>query len=288
MKKFLLSIAVIVAAFVSNAQTPQLINGNFEATVSSPLPGVGQTLGWGTGIFTAETGANAFAGTQSAKITTLNSPAINQAVGWGSDTIPGFIQQQIAGTIANPADLVLAFTLKYAPVNSDTALVVFEVYDTLLAGGTDDVLLFQGVAEIGVAVANWTPASLPLQANPNGTGTANLISIIATASAGGLFSSYAAPTPGSSLFLDNVSIGVASINENNLTASKVFPNPASDVLNVVVEGELSNVSIATLDGKIVKNSTTSTINVSDLNAGMYIYTVTTAAGKVATGNFVKN
>jgi hypothetical protein len=97
MKKVLLSIALIAASFVSNAQAPLVVNGDFEAAVTAPLAGIGQTTGWGTGVFTTVTGANAFAGTQSAKIITINSPQINQAVGWGSDTIPGFIQQQITG-----------------------------------------------------------------------------------------------------------------------------------------------------------------------------------------------
>jgi hypothetical protein len=52
-------------------------------------------------------------------------------------------------------------------------------------------------------------------------------------------------------------------------------------------GEISNVTITTLDGKVVSSSSSSVVNVAELTAGMYIYQVT-VDGKVSTGNFVKN
>lgn len=79
----------------------------------------------------------------------------------------------------------------------------------------------------------------------------------------------------------------ASLQENVITSS-VYPNPANNELNIQVgNDEIETVSIVSLDGKKVLTATTGTINVSDLNAGMYIYNVTTKAGKLATGNFIK-
>ena len=79
----------------------------------------------------------------------------------------------------------------------------------------------------------------------------------------------------------------ASLQENVITSS-VYPNPANNELNIQVgNDEIETVSIVSLDGKKVLSATTGTINVSDLNAGMYIYNVTTKAGKLATGNFIK-
>ncbi len=75
--------------------------------------------------------------------------------------------------------------------------------------------------------------------------------------------------------------------EENVIEAAVSPNPASDVLNIKISEEISSVVITALDGKVVANAATSAINVADLNAGMYLYTVTTVNGKVATGNFVK-
>lgn len=75
--------------------------------------------------------------------------------------------------------------------------------------------------------------------------------------------------------------------EENVIEAAVSPNPATDVLNIKISEEISSVVITALDGKVVANAATSAINVADLNAGMYLYTVTTVNGKVATGNFVK-
>lgn len=75
--------------------------------------------------------------------------------------------------------------------------------------------------------------------------------------------------------------------EENVIEAAVSPNPATDVLNIKISEEISAVVITALDGKVVATAATSAINVADLNAGMYLYTVTTVNGKVATGNFVK-
>ncbi len=79
----------------------------------------------------------------------------------------------------------------------------------------------------------------------------------------------------------------AGLNENAISAS-VYPNPATDVLNIKTTEEIASVVITTTDGKTVATGNTSNINVASLNAGMYIYQLTTVSGKIGTGNFVKN
>jgi len=74
----------------------------------------------------------------------------------------------------------------------------------------------------------------------------------------------------------------------NVIAATVYPNPASDVLNIKMDEEIASIVITTLDGKIVVSESSNTINISELNAGMYLYTINAASGKVAKGNFVKN
>jgi hypothetical protein len=89
--------------------------------------------------------------------------------------------------------------------------------------------------------------------------------------------------------LDDITVtNHMSVNENVITSS-VYPNPAKDVLNIQVGNEeIETVTVVSLDGKVVMNATTGTLDVAELKAGMYIYNVTTKAGKLATGNFVKN
>jgi hypothetical protein len=77
------------------------------------------------------------------------------------------------------------------------------------------------------------------------------------------------------------------LNENVISSS-VYPNPANAELNIKTTEDITSVVVTTTDGKTVATGTTSNINVAALNAGMYIYQVTTVSGKVGTGNFVKN
>lgn len=80
---------------------------------------------------------------------------------------------------------------------------------------------------------------------------------------------------------------VASIQENVIEAS-VYPNPANDVLNIKIDGTIESVVVTTLDGKVVASTSSNAVNVNELASGMYIYTVKTTEGKIATGNFAKN
>lgn len=110
--------------------------------------------------------------------------------------------------------------------------------------------------------------------------------------AGGAFHTF--NEPGGADWNLNAALGIypvvnftAGINENVITAS-VYPNPASDVLNIKSTEEIEAVVISTMDGKVVAEGTSSSVNVSELNAGIYLYTATTVSGKVARGNFAKN
>ncbi|MNJ85963.1 hypothetical protein D3C87_34450 [compost metagenome] len=79
-----------------------------------------------------------------------------------------------------------------------------------------------------------------------------------------------------------------SIDENENIATSVYPNPATTVLNITSAEEVSVVNVMTTDGKIVATSNTTNVNIESLNAGMYLYQVTTVSGKVSQGNFIKN
>jgi hypothetical protein len=89
--------------------------------------------------------------------------------------------------------------------------------------------------------------------------------------------------------IDDINISkvqTSSINENSIN-SKVYPNPTNNLLNFEVNGNISNISILTLDGKIVKTSVSPSVDVSVLSPGLYIYRLN-VEGKTITGNFVKN
>lgn len=290
MKKMLLSFAVL-AAFGAKAQ---LMNGDFEAGAvthpysSAGLPNIGATSGWDIGVYDEETAAP-YAGTRSLKMATVNDPDMASTFGLPSDNVSGQISQSINGPVTNPGDITMDFMFKFTSVGGDSAVVVLEVYDTLLAGLNDDELLYQGVAVVPTSVSAWTAGNVSVQ-DVGGTGTPNQIYIVSGSSLGGIFTDGQEPNPGSTLWLDNIVLNTdgstAGLNENAISAT-VYPNPTSDVLNIKSSEGIASVTITSMDGKVVASANTSSIAVSELNAGMYLYTATTVTGKIANGNFVK-
>jgi len=72
-----------------------------------------------------------------------------------------------------------------------------------------------------------------------------------------------------------------AVEANELSSVNVYPNPASGMLNVVgaVKVEISNVLGQTV--KVVENISNAQVNVSDLTEGVYVVSVTDAAGNVS-------
>jgi hypothetical protein len=77
-------------------------------------------------------------------------------------------------------------------------------------------------------------------------------------------------------------------NVNNTVNVSLYPNPATDVLNVSGVENVTSLVINDINGRTIKtvNNITS-INVSDLNAGVYFINITTENGNV-TKKFMKN
>jgi len=83
-------------------------------------------------------------------------------------------------------------------------------------------------------------------------------------------------------------INFTSSIEENVASASVYPNPANDVINFEVSEEIASIVITSLEGKVIATTTNTTLNVSDFNSGMYLYTLNTVSGKVANGSFTKN
>lgn len=83
-------------------------------------------------------------------------------------------------------------------------------------------------------------------------------------------------------------LGTSDFFKNNFT---VYPNPANDVINVSNLGnlEITKASITDVNGRIVKevNSSFETINISELNSGVYFLKINTLEGS-GTTKIVKN
>lgn len=250
MRKIYTLIAGILLAGTASAQ---LVNGNFEAAITqnTTYPNIGSTSGWDLGLYKAQT-AMPGEGSQSVNLTTVLDAPLNALVGFGSDTISGQITQSVNGPVTNPASLTASLKFKYAPVQSDTGCFVIEIYDTLATGVSDDVLLYQGVTIFTGNVSTWTNRTISM-INAGGSGTPNQIFLLGASSIGAIFNGFILPRVGSELQLDAVTLSnTASVEENDIANSVIYPNPTSDVLNFNINGtEATGINIYSLDGKLL-------------------------------------
>lgn len=99
-----------------------------------------------------------------------------------------------------------------------------------------------------------------------------------------------------SLVIDDVSVTTeqgVNVEENAAAAAlNMFPNPATNVLNVQFSSEIAAIAVVALDGKVIinetVNNTSKAINVAELPAGAYLCEVRFADGSIARERFVKH
>jgi len=88
--------------------------------------------------------------------------------------------------------------------------------------------------------------------------------------------------------LDLFFIGSTSDVQELTVEAMVYPNPAVNVLNIEANEEVESITIVALDGRVVLEAeNTTTIDVSSLRTGSYIYRVRTSSGAVVSDSFVK-
>jgi hypothetical protein len=101
---------------------------------------------------------------------------------------------------------------------------------------------------------------------------------------------FTGATTGNYVFIDSFSVSSSMSNEEfNSNSFSIYPNPTSDVLNIsnINNIEIKNVSITDINGRTIRNvNAANSINVSDLNAGVYFVTIETTEGK-STNKFIK-
>jgi len=78
----------------------------------------------------------------------------------------------------------------------------------------------------------------------------------------------------------------ASLSKNEMIKVVAFPNPATDVVNFQIDAADYVITLTDLAGKTVATSTTSTVEMSGLSSGAYLYKVVTNNG-TATGKVTK-
>lgn len=150
---------------------------------------------------------------------------------------------------------------------------------------TGDIIVRTGDGEANNAIpgaaAGETPTEFNIIATSGSTAVAGGANLLA---ATGLYDNLVIRTSS-----EDTLLGVAD-NAAQATAISVYPNPASDVINIS-GGDVKTVSFADINGRTVKslnvNSTQATISVSDLSTGVYMMTIETADGATTTKKLLK-
>ena len=83
----------------------------------------------------------------------------------------------------------------------------------------------------------------------------------------------------------NQTLSNKDLSSNNLKFN-LYPNPATDILNIAMETELKSVEIYSLLGQKVLSSDKNQVDVSDLSKGMYMVRVEDVEGSVSTQKLV--
>jgi hypothetical protein len=293
--KFTLLVVFVAAFFAANAQQPT--NGGFETWTSSYTP-----TGWttydalipplaGSGLSMKDS-VDKFAGTSSIKLS-------NVYVALAQDTIAGAVsigtgffdgqQPKLYGTPFTFSPDTLQFAYKYAPVGSDSA--GFQIQLHKQGGGVNGYKLAVG-GQLVNTMGNWGVITIPLRAYySDTTGTADTLKLVYYSS---YLSGNATSRVGSVMNVDAVRFGYKSnptfIEEiNNNLSVRVFPTPASELVNIQVSEVVKNASIAVFDmnGRIITHEFGDGQNfelvTSNWESGMYTYCILSGGAVVNKG-----
>lgn len=182
--------------------------------------------------------------------------------------------------------------MKYKPVEKDSAAIFVEVYKTSENGQRQKITRNEVIYKD--AIEEWTEFEIPLEYLSDET--PDSICVLFVSSAGydfdDLFNCHG--QIGSTLWVDDCRfIGVSDDHSANETAGmlnvKAYPNPATDVLNVVVD-ENAQLTIFDQAGRVLLQQNVvageNTLNIANLKAGFYTYRVM-GAQKNGSGKFIK-
>lgn len=298
MKKLLLSLSVAATSFAAMSQVDTLtshFNGN--PTLYIPDAVMPADSGYVSGnnaygdIAKMQLFDNTYGVTGAGTITNV---CLAIPVKSGTGNIVVAIWGDNAGQPANPMTPLGTVTVNLTAI--DTAIAAFSVVD-----GTrfyNHVATFASPIAIPANQKFWAGVVLP-------TGAGNTVALFSSNMQTNAFADAVTHTGefwGDGTFHTfgdaqnwnaDIALGIypvvnltLGLNENSVE-STVYPNPATSELTIKTSEEIASVVITTTDGKVVATAESGNVNLAELNAGMYIYQVTTVSGKIGTGNFVK-
>lgn len=75
---------------------------------------------------------------------------------------------------------------------------------------------------------------------------------------------------------------------NSFSDFSIYPNPANDLISIKSEETIESLEVLSLEGRKIKSTNASTIDVSNLTNGMYLLQVKTEDGKIGSKKIIKN
>lgn len=289
MKKLLLSFSAACSVLALNAQ---VVNGDLETWASGEPSNWTYDYGGGVGV---QPGTNNFVvglgegdpatttqitgagGTGSAAELETKAVVGATLTAAGYTNIPGLLQGQWAFT-GSPVSI--EFDVDVQPVAGDSALFQAVIYD---ASGTE--LGYTGaIWTNATATSDWTSVSMDFIMT--GSGTVAMIELWATAS----YSEDGSEATGSVMRVDNFMVveGASGVEVKTALEFSAYPNPATTTLNIKTDETVESIVVYSLDGKVVTSSSNETsVDVTNLISGAYIYEVTTVNGTVSRDTFMK-
>ena len=89
----------------------------------------------------------------------------------------------------------------------------------------------------------------------------------------------------------DVQLVISGIEEELSNTTAVYPNPASDLVNIQSEYEMKSVKIFNQSGQVLKvqqlNSKNQQINITDIPAGLYVFVINTEQGTISKRIFIQ-
>ncbi len=185
---------------------------------------------------------------------------------------------------------------KFEPVNGDScsAAVLLSKWNT--ASGKRDTVGFGKLVQ-KEAVDSWKEFEVPV--NYTSAGPIDSISVLVVAGAGYNLNSFmeCVGQPGTTMYVDDLMLEYAAgflEPVNSQVSVKAYPNPASDLLYIEVERQISGARLEIFNNMGIKvqatpmTGTRKTLSVNGLPSGLYHYRLSGQSGMLGSGTFVIN
>jgi hypothetical protein len=312
MKKLILSVSILAAAYTVNAQT-QPPNAGMDTWSSGSLQEPQEPTGWVSAnvlasplltfpnpnpnptSVTADNSAPApFAGAFSAKIVTVvltSNPAFPTVADTLGTLMLGSVKTStpylLPGVSYTDKPLTFSFQSAYTAVGPDAATVFVQLSKWNTASTPASRTIITQDAAVIAPSSTFMNNSFNLT-YLNGTVIPDTLQIIFSASA-----TRANSRAGSTLLIDALAFtGINGIHEyTNSVKFSTYPNPSSAVLNLVTDSKhVDKLSILDITGREIEavkiTADHTMLNTSSYTAGVYIYTAMNSQGEiVARGKF---